>query len=71
MDLDLIVRDATLPDGRRGLDIAVSGGRIVGIEPGIRPRPGRRSTAAGLLVSPPFVIAISTWTRRSPSGCRA
>jgi hypothetical protein len=33
--LDLIIRNAALPDGRGGLDIGVSGGRIVAIEPGI------------------------------------
>ena len=31
--LDLIVRNATLPDGRRGLDIAVKDGRIAEIAP--------------------------------------
>ena len=39
MDFDLIVRNATLPDGRKGQDVAVAGGRIAAI--------GRRSSAAG------------------------
>jgi cytosine deaminase len=30
---DLIVRNATLPDGRGGIDLAVSGGRIAAVEP--------------------------------------
>ncbi|MEH3148428.1 MAG: amidohydrolase family protein [Methylobacterium frigidaeris] len=55
MTPDLIVRDATLPDGRSGQDIAVAGGRIVGIEPGIPARAGEEIDAAGHLVSPPFV----------------
>lgn len=55
MELDLIVRDATLPDGRGGLDIAVAGGRIVGIEAEIPTKARREIDAAGHLVSPPFV----------------
>ena len=35
MSFDLIVRNATLPDGRAGLDIAVRGGRIAAVEPAI------------------------------------
>jgi cytosine deaminase len=53
--LDLIVRGATLPDGRSGLDIACAGGRITAIEPGIGADAARTIDAAGRLVSPPFV----------------
>ena len=35
MSFDLIVRNATLPDGRTGHDIAVADGRIAAVEPGI------------------------------------
>ena len=35
MTLDLIVRNATLPDGRTGVDIAVQDGRIVEIAPAL------------------------------------
>lgn len=52
---DLIVRNATLPDGRTGLDIAIRDGRIVAIEPGIPAKAVREIDAAGHLVSPPFV----------------
>ena len=55
MSFDLIVRDATLPDGRRGQDIAVRGGVIAAIEPGIAAEAGEVVEAGGLLVSPPFV----------------
>src|SRR3954447_5370059 len=55
MSFDLIVRDASLPDGRRGQDIAVQGGVIVAIEPGIAAEAGEVVEAGGLLVSPPFV----------------
>ena len=34
MSLDLVVRNAALPDGRTGVDIACAGGRITAIEPG-------------------------------------
>ncbi|TNC07288.1 amidohydrolase family protein [Methylobacterium terricola] len=55
MSPDLIVRNATLPDGRSGLDIAVSGGRIVAIEPALPAKEAEEIDAAGQLVSPPFV----------------
>ncbi|MDR4306850.1 amidohydrolase family protein [Chelatococcus sambhunathii] len=57
MHHDLLVRNATLPDGRSGLDIAVSGGRIVAIERDIGGEAARVLDAAGRLVSPPFVDA--------------
>lgn len=55
MDFDLIVRNASLPDGRTGLDIAAAGGRIVAVERGIAADAARVIDAAGHLVSPPFV----------------
>jgi cytosine deaminase len=55
MSFDLIVRDATLPDGRSGQDIAIADGRIAAIGPGIVAEAGREIDAAGHLVSPPFV----------------
>src|SRR5215208_3752660 len=55
MSFDLIVRNATLPDGRTGLDIAVRGGRIAAVEPEIAGEAGQIVDAGGNLVSPPFV----------------
>lgn len=55
MNFDLIVKNATLPDGRGGLDIACKDGRIKAVEPGINATAGKVIEAAGLLVSPPFV----------------
>jgi cytosine deaminase len=52
---DLLVRNATLPDGRSGLDIAARGGRIVAIEPGLAGEAAETLDARGWLVSPPFV----------------
>ena len=33
--LDLLIRNATLPDGRTGIDIAIRDGRIAEVAPGI------------------------------------
>ncbi|GLK84571.1 amidohydrolase family protein [Ancylobacter defluvii] len=55
MSVDLLVRNARLPDGRSGLDIACEGGRIVAVEAGIEAEAGRVIDAGGRLVSPPFV----------------
>ncbi|MBN8294386.1 amidohydrolase family protein [Rhodobacter sp. NTK016B] len=52
---DLVIRNATLPDGRSGQDIAVSADTIIAVEPGIDAEAGRVIDAGGLLVSPPFV----------------
>src|SRR6187455_87818 len=55
MSFDLIVRNATLPDGRAGLDIAVRDGRIAAVERGISGEAARVIDAGGMLVTPPFV----------------
>jgi cytosine deaminase len=55
--LDLLVKNATLPDGRTGVDIAVADGTIRSIEPSIRDTAAQTLDAAGQLVSPPFVDA--------------
>jgi cytosine deaminase len=38
--LDLLIRNAALPDGRTGMDIAIQGGRIVEVRPQIAARTG-------------------------------
>jgi cytosine deaminase len=55
MTLDLIVRNAALPDGRRGLDIGVAGGIIVAVEPQLEATAETEIDAGGQLLSPPFV----------------
>ena len=55
MTFDLLVRNATLPDGRRGLDIAARDGRIVAIEPSLPGDARETLDAQGRLVAPPFV----------------
>lgn len=52
---DLIVKNATLPDGRSGLDIACADGTIAAVEPGISAQAHEVIDAAGYLVSAPFV----------------
>ena len=55
--LDLVIRGATLPDGRKGIDIAIQGGRIVDVGPGLAGDAAEVIDAAGCLVTPPFVDA--------------
>jgi cytosine deaminase len=52
---DLIVRNATLPDGRRGLDIAIRDRKIAAVERTVAGEAARIIDAQGCLVSPPFV----------------
>src|SRR5437773_9021300 len=54
---DLLVRNATLPDGRTGCDVLVSDGRIVEVEAGIAAAAEHVLDAEGHLLSPPFVDA--------------
>ena len=53
--LDTVIRNATLPDGRRGMDIAIRAGRIAEVAPGIDAEAGEVIDAGGMLVTPPFV----------------
>lgn len=55
--LDLLVIDATLPDGRTGMSVAVQDGRIVEVTPGLRVTARELLDARGQLLSPPFVDA--------------
>jgi cytosine deaminase len=55
--LDLIVRNAALPDGRTGIDIGVKDGRIAEVGAAIGAEAAREIDAAGCLVTPPFVDA--------------
>ncbi|MCK6423614.1 MAG: amidohydrolase family protein [Burkholderiaceae bacterium] len=58
--LDLLIHDASLPDGRRHVGVAVQDGRIVALREGLGPAeaPAQEVVdAAGQLLSPPFVDA--------------
>jgi cytosine deaminase len=55
--LDLIIRGANLPDGRRDIDIGIEGGKIATVEPSLKGSAGKEIDAKGRLVTPPFVDA--------------
>ena len=55
--LDLLLKNATLPDGRSGMSIAVRAGKIVDLAAGLEAPAHKVVDANGLLVSPPFVDA--------------
>ncbi len=55
--LDLLVKNATLPDGKTGMSLAVQDGRFVEIQAGLDAPAHETLDAQGLLVSPPFVDA--------------
>jgi cytosine deaminase len=54
---DLLVTNATLPDGRTGIDVLVAGGRIVNVSPRINAAAAQTIDAKGNLLTPPFVDA--------------
>jgi len=53
--LDLMIRNANLPDGRKGLDIAVENGRIAEVGPNLDAQATREIDATDRLATPPFV----------------
>lgn len=57
MSHDLVVRNATLVDGRTGIDVACAGGRIVAVGAKLDGKAPWEIDARGQLLSPPFVDA--------------
>ncbi len=55
--LDLLIQNATLPDGRKGMSVAVRGAKIVEVAAGLAAPAHQVLDARGLLLSPPFVDA--------------
>jgi cytosine/creatinine deaminase len=53
--LDLLIKNATLPDGRKDMSVAVQGARIVEVTQGLSAPAAEVVDAGGLLLSPPFV----------------
>ena len=53
--LDLIIRNANLPDGRTGIDIAIADGVIADVATKLDAKAAREIDATGRLASPPFV----------------
>ena len=52
--MDLVIRNATLPDGSRGIDIGNNGARIVAVEQRLGAQGAREIDAGGYLLSPHF-----------------
>src|SRR5580765_6587333 len=55
--MDFVIRNASLPDGRTGIDIGITDGRIEAVQPQLPAHGAQEFDAAGQLVSPPFVDA--------------
>ena len=55
--MDLILRHANLPDGRRDHDIGIAAGRIQAVAPALPASAAQEIDVRGRLVSPPFVDA--------------
>lgn len=55
--MDVVIRNANLPDGQRGVDLAIEGGRIAAVGPALPVRGAKEIDAGGDLVAPPFVDA--------------
>ena len=53
--LDLLIKNATLPDGRTNMSLAVQEGRITAVEPGLDAPAHETLDAGGYLLTPPFV----------------
>ncbi|TDQ83232.1 cytosine deaminase [Dongia mobilis] len=54
---DLVIRHATLPDGRKDIDIGIKDGRILAVEHNLPDAGEATINALGNLASPPFVDA--------------
>jgi cytosine deaminase len=52
--LDLLVTNASLPDGRTGMSVAVQGGTISEVTPGLQAAAHETVDAGGYLLTPPF-----------------
>ena len=55
--MDVILRNASLPDGRLHIDIGIENGRIAAVEPHLAASAAQEIDVGGDLVSPPFVDA--------------
>jgi cytosine/creatinine deaminase len=55
--LDLLITNATLPDGRTGMSVAVQDGKVIEVSPALHAAAAQSVDAQGLLLSPPFCDA--------------
>ena len=58
MSFDLIVRHATLPDGRKNIDIGIANGAFVAFAGALQGDAAEEIDAAGCLVTPPLTAAL-------------
>ena len=54
---DLVIRNASFQDGRKGIDIAIQSGRISAVDVALPVSAAEEINANGNLVTPPFVDA--------------
>ena len=69
--LDLIIRNANLPDGRTGIDIGIADGFIADVTPGLDAKAHREIDASGRLATPPSDALLWGGGRRMPELCGA
>ena len=64
--MTMLIRNATLPDGRTGIDVLVEADRIKAVGPNLPPPEGVSVIEAGglRLTAGLSSMRISTWTRR-------
>ena len=55
--MEIVIRNASLPDGRRNIDLAIAGGKIAAVGAMLPVQGAREIDAEGDLVTPPFVDA--------------
>ena len=55
--MDIVIRNASLPDGRRNIDLAIAGSKIAAVGERLAVQGAREIDAGGDLVTPPFVDA--------------
>src|SRR5208282_2675391 len=53
--LDMIIRGANLADGRKNIDIGITGDKITAVEPNLQAGASTEILAHGRLVCPPFI----------------
>jgi cytosine deaminase len=64
--LDLLIRNANLPDGEKGIDIAIENGSIIQVGPKLDVQATREIDATDRLATPPFVEPAARECKRYP-----
>jgi len=69
--MDLVIRNATLPDGRHGIDIAIDNGRIADVAPALQAKGLARSMPRAISSHRLSSMRIFIWMPRSVTASRA